>query len=228
MRSNSTLQILASGTLSFIALLAGCSGIPTAPAATPRTELEVDVSLDPSITALLRNPADREALQRIVTNAVLSLADVGLRFYPVSSVSYGDKYARPEYLLTVEIDSLQARLDQRVVRSQHDLTGIETAVEDLDCTVLVTLVRRRDDGPSLIVGRAFGRGNSDVREASSELSSVPEFELAAGPGGKAPTFSAHELGQALNGAVARALSQLLESIDRELEAKHSPERPVVR
>src|SRR5262249_14216654 len=66
-----------------IAPLVGCAQIPKAPEATPRTELEVAVRVDPTIAGMLHQSEDQESVERIVASTILSLADVGLRFYPV-------------------------------------------------------------------------------------------------------------------------------------------------
>lgn len=206
----------ASSLVTLLLFLGACSGIPQASEETLRTELEVAVRVDPSVSALLSQPDDQESIRRIVSGAILSLADVGLRFYPVPSESYQESDQRPEYLLTVEIQALRAQLDQRVVRSPREVPSVESSLESLACAAVATFERRRSEGPSLIVKQAHGRGDASVSEASAVLSSEHAFRLRPGSEGRSPSFSAGELDLAVRQAVRNALGNLVEPIDREL------------
>ncbi len=210
-----------SSLITLFLFLGACSGIPQASEETHRTELEVAVRVDPSVSALLGQPDDLDSIRRIVSGAILSLADVGLRFYPVLSDSYQESDQRPEYLLTVEIQALRALLDSRVVPASPEVPGVGSSLENLACAAVATFERRRSEGPSLIVKQAHGRGDTSVSEASAVLTSEHAFRLRPGSGESSPTFSAGELDLAVRQAVRNALSMLVEPIDREL-AHESP------
>jgi hypothetical protein len=215
------LSLLALGTF-----LVGCRGIPPSPPDFPRQELEVLVEVDPEIPRLLRDDAERAVIEEVVSEAVFSLADVGLRFYPVAAASYQEDAERPEFYLTVRIRDLGAVLERQLVRPAREAAELGRAVASVQCAAAVTLYKRRLDGPPLIVGKAAGSGTADVREAAAQLSSMERFELVSESDyGPSKSFRSEDLTRCLRAAVNDAFGQLVEAIDREL-TKES--RPVVR
>lgn len=198
-------------------LLIGCTAIPETDPTWQREELEVAVKVDPAISTLLRAETDVAALGVVVSEAVFELADVGLRFYPVPSESYAEDQVHPPFLLTVHVQDVGASLEGETVRTAGEERRPLKELTSVSCSAVATLVKRRGDGPPLIVGKSIGHGSAKAQEASATLTSMQEFELTSiDPFAIPPRLSAESLRKSIREAVRGALRQLVEPIDREL------------
>lgn len=201
-------------------LLAGCQGIPRTDPNWPREELEVEVKVDPLVTKLLRQETDLTILEGVVSDTVLGLADVGLRFYPVPSEAYAEGQERPAFLLTVEVQDVGALLTGEAVQPSHEAKRTSDELASVRCTAKATLVRRRSSGPALTVGKSVGHGRSKTQEAGVNLSSMLDFELQAMDAyGIPPRLRSEDLCESIRRAVNEALQGLIEPINRELGAQ---------
>ena len=212
-----------------IALLAvlgtsACQGISQPPKGTPRLEVEVTVRLDESYTSKFVRIDD--ALTRRVEEAVLSRADLGLRFYPVLARQYAAGSHHPEYLMTVEVRSLGYDIDHRTVTHPDSDPVIETFVRQVDCNVATTIEKRRQGAPPLTVGRAEQVGTADTEHNPSAQS--PRYALKRDAGTEAPLeVTADDLVRAIDRALSRDMSALVAPVDRELAlvGGTAPEQP---
>jgi len=201
-------------------LLAGCQSIPRTDPNWPREELEVEVKVDPLVTRLLRQETDLAVLEGVVSETVLGLADVGLRFYPVASETYTEGQERPSFLLTVEVQDVGALLTGETVQPSHEAKQPSDELASVRCTAKATLLRRRSNGPPLIVGKSVGHGRSKTQEAAVNLSSMLDFELqTTDPFGIPPRLRSEDLCESIRRAVSDALEGLVEPINRELGAR---------
>lgn len=196
-------------------LLISCSSIPETAPGWPREELEVAVEVDPLISRLLRQEADVAALENVVSETVFELADVGLRFYPVPSATYAEDQERPEFLLTVHIQDMSAHLEKEALQPAREARPA-SELASVHCTAIATLVKRRGDGPPLIVGKSIGHGKAKAQEATAKLSSMLDFELQGeDPFSMPPRLRSQDLCESIREAVSGALLGLVEPIDRE-------------
>jgi hypothetical protein len=175
--------------------------------------------VDPLVLGLLHREDDVAAMEKVASDAVFSLADVGLRFYPVPSSSYAEGDERPDYLLTLRVQDLSAALEEQPARSSG--ASAESAdgegFDELRCSAVATLLKRRGAGPALIVGQSVGHGTAAVQEASAVLSSMREFELVSSqPYGSRSRLRSEDLDSSIRAAVSSALRELVEPIDREM------------
>jgi hypothetical protein len=200
-----------------VSLLIGCQSIPETDPGWTREELEVAVKVDPLIAKLLRQQEDAAVLDTVVSETIFELADVGLRFYPVPSNTYEEGQQHPQYLLTVQIQDLSAKLAGDAVQAARE-SKPGNELESVRCTAVATLVKRRNGGPPLIVGKSSGFGQARAQEAAANLSSMLDFELQA-PYGLPPRLRSEDLRMSIRTAVHEALEQLVKPIDREFETE---------
>src|SRR5688572_22233659 len=73
---------------------------PKAPENTRRIEVELVVDVDPAMWGDL---VDHGELEARIVEQVQTVADLGMRFYPVLSGEYGEGDSRPEHVLTVRV-----------------------------------------------------------------------------------------------------------------------------
>ena len=97
-----------------------------------------------------------------MSDVALSLADVGMRFYPVPSDEYGSNDARPPYMMTLRIQDLAVNIDHDLIEEEGQEPWIESSVKSMDCTVTATIERRRKGAPSLVVGHTKDTGRVRV------------------------------------------------------------------
>jgi len=201
-------------------LALSCQSIPMASRDAPRVELEVEVRIDDSYAQQLADLDD--AFRREVEATVLAQADLGLRFYPVLSTDYAADDARPTYLMTVDIGDLTLRLDHAMKPVEGAEPVVETYVRSIDCRVSVTLVKRRDSGPALTVGRGEGGGlRSAARHA--EAATGPGYTVRGQAEGQPELpLARSDLLQSIGWALGRALPELVRPADREFAAVTAP------
>ena len=192
-------------------LLAGCSGISQAPKGSPRVELEVGVKIDPSYTSAVTGlDAD---FTKSFTDIVISDADVGLRFYPVLSTEYEASHARPDYVMSVDLENLKIGLDHRKVENEGEEPVLETSVRQVECSVNVTVTKRRPEGPDLTVGSHTSTGVS----GASVPPPAPTYAVVrTGEDKKELLVSKTDLLRAARTALEKSLAALVPPIDREL------------
>jgi hypothetical protein len=202
--------------LLFVApLLFACRAIPETDPRWERQELEVSVEVDPLISDLLQEAGDAPALESVVSQAVLGLADVGLRFYAVPSETYAEGEERPAYHLTVHVQDVRAYPSSVTSHAASEAPG-EPGLDRICCTAVATLMKRRGNGPPLMVGKSTGTGQARAQEASASLSTMREFELRSTDPYRPPTrLRSDELTASIQEAVVGALRALVAPIDRE-------------
>ena len=192
-----------------------------APAEAPRVEVEVRVDVAPRALAALADH-ERDALQQSFEDLTLSLADVGLRFYPVLDEAYGKGDDRPEHLMVVELVDLELKVDERLVEEEGVPARIEAELEGVACNVRARVEKRRQGGPALVVGTGTARGwsrNTDASDvgASEALGSLGLRRDAVGHDGL--RLLERDLLEAFEDGTVDALRAVVKAIDREL-ARH--------
>ena len=85
---------------------------------------------------------DRQPLTRRIEDAVLSRADLGLRFYPVLARQYASGSHHPEYLMTIDVRALDFDIDHRTITHPDSDPVIETFVRQVDCSVATSASTR--------------------------------------------------------------------------------------
>lgn len=201
--------------------LCACQDLPRARGDLPRVEAEVAVSVGSSFGERLEGVD--AAFAQAVADATLKHADVGLRFYPVLSASYGSGHARPTYLLTVELNEFDVTTSEITTVIDKDKTETQTWASRARCEVTATLQKRRDTGPPLLVGEARAKSSQSLTRPMAEHPiegglQVKGKETAAGAHGPAgPVMVDRDtLLRIIDGAVRQALAGLVPAIDREL------------
>ena len=208
MKINSTLW----SALAAVFLVAACENLSgLAPRDVPRVEIELDVDVEPGFLDPLTD-ADA-ALEESVRAVVRSEADLGLRFYPTPSESYGPNDTRPPYRMSVDIDSLNVRFKRTTVEEEGQVPWVRTSVDKISCSVRAAVERRRDDGPALEVGRGSATVESGASRSRDDLDIVREYALAFQ--GERVTVRESDLLEAVEKATKKALAQLRTPIDRE-------------
>jgi hypothetical protein len=193
--------------------MSACQGISKPPKGTPRLELEVAVRLDESYTSKIGRLD--EALTRRVEEAVLSRADLGLRFYPVLARQYTSGSHHPEYLMTVEVRALGYDIDHRTVKPAEGDPVIESFVREVRCSVATTIEKRRQGAPALTVGRVEQTGSADCERNPPPQAARYALEREVGTE-PALEVTADDLVRAIDRALNRAMSALVGPVDREL------------
>lgn len=191
----------------------GCQSIKAAPEGSPRVEVELVIEVDEAVYDPFAAEVDRDQLRHLVEEAILPLADVGLRFYPVPSSAYEDGDKRPEYALTILVQRFDVTLDHKLIETEGQAPFIQTTMEHADATATATFERRREHAPPLIVGREQADGKTQIRtEETGDL--LLRHETQTGEQILLPhsAFSA-----AIEEAVERALGVLQKPIDREFQ-----------
>jgi hypothetical protein len=195
--------------------LTACEGVTTAPMGMPRVEVEVTVQMDPSFTRKLPDAGDD--LTRAIVDMVMTQADLGLRFYPVLTKSYGPKDTRPEYQLAVEVTNLDVAVDRPVTSTNGGPPVAGTPwIRQVDCTVTTTISKRRPTGPALMVGRSTGRG-SVTATTTTDGSDHTAYTLTRTDDQSTTVSLLHiDLMHATQKGLELALGQLVKPVDREL------------
>ncbi len=200
-----------------------CESVSRAPKGSPRVEVEVVIRTEPAFSDTLDVGAD--ALTKAVTDDVMSQADVGLRFYPVLSSSYGPKDQHPDLLMTVSLTELHVKLDVRKVdqpkESEDAAPKTEVFAREIECDVAAKLERRRVDGPPLTVARAEG---ADHVSASTPKGDQPTWSVVHDDQADHPVkVRQRDVTGAVHTALERALADMVKAIDRELSLQHEDE-----
>ena len=194
-----------------LALAAGCQSIKSAPEGSPRVEVELVVQVDPAVYDPFAEEVSRDELRGLVEDAVVPLADVGLRFYPVPSDAYEDDDKRPEYALTIQVQRFDVVLNHKMIEKEGQPPVIETLLEQGNSTATAVFERRRENAPPLLVGRTQSVGDEKIRsEETGDL--LLRHETQTGEKILIPhtAFQA-----AIKEAVMKALGELQKPIDRE-------------
>ena len=198
-----------------------CQSIKAAPEGSPRVEVELIVKVDPAAYDEFAEEVDRDQLQKLVEDAVLPLADVGLRFYPVPSDAYKGDDTRPEYALTVEVQRFAAVLSNTLIEEEGKAPYIQTLLEKGQATASATIERRRDDAPALVVGREQADGDAVVKDGETgDLLLRHETQT-----GEKILLPHTAFSQAIEEAVERALGMLQKPIDREFQVPGEAAKP---
>lgn len=207
--------------------LAGCQemttfvtgeNFPKPPENSPRIEVELAVEIDPAVWGDLVEHGDLEAK---IVEQVQTVADLGMRFYPVLSNQYEDDDARPEYVLNVRVTELAVETDHRNVEKKDEPPRIESKVKGLDAIATAVVQRRRNGAPELVVANAQATGH--VYAVGQER--VGELALEGeGAFGVVKLDASHQelrvcesdVLQAIDEAVVNALRGVIKGVDREL------------
>lgn len=206
-----------------LALLAACTTISEAPEGSPRVEAEVVTRVAEPVHETLVFQPRGEADERF-GEIVSPMSDLGMRFYAVSSETYESDHARPDYLLTIELSDIAAYLEEELVEAEDGTETTSTHIESLACTVTATLQRRRQQAPSMVIGRS--QGKSEMRIDSlfkGERPPVKMIPLRDQPAsGEVLEVREDDLNELVERAALRAMKELERPVDRELTLLHGP------
>lgn len=203
------LALLAAPVLGLVA----CTGIRSAPEGSPRTEIEVFVDVADDFLSPLAEEVERGDVERIADDAVLAVADMGLRFYPVLSEHYASDHTHPDYTMRVELMDLEVLLDHDLIEEEDEDPYIETSVKEVVCVAVATIERRRPGGPALVVGRS--RADAEVRASDIEGPMAVFALRRKAEDGSTLYVTRQDVVDAVERAVERALVRLQKPIDRE-------------
>jgi hypothetical protein len=193
-----------------------------APQGSPRVEVELVVETQDSFYDEIEGEGK---LDEAITQQVLSMADLGMRFYPVLSSEYGSDDVRPPYVMVVQVLTLDVNADHKLIEEKGQEPRISSSVESLDCAATASVKKRRADGPPLIVGDGEGKGHVYVRSDAKALESQVTFPVKR-------TSEEHEALQVtekdvmavVEEAVVDALRTVLKPVDRDLTLGDSVEQ----
>jgi hypothetical protein len=204
-----------------LALAAGCQSIKSAPEGSPRVEVELIVKVDDAVYDPFAEEVNRDELRGLVEDAVMPLADVGLRFYPVPSSAYHGDDKKPEYALTIEIQRFEAVLSHNMVEKEGQAPYIETTLDQGNATASAVFERRRENAPPLLVGREQATGDAQVKaDETGDLLLRHE-----GQTGEKILLPHTSFTAAIKEAVEKALGQLQKPIDREFNVPAAEPHP---
>ena len=208
-------RILIPSLAASLLLPAACQGISRAPEGSPRVELEVVVNIDDQFLGALEGADVHSKLVRSVEETILSLADAGLRFYPVPSSAYG-KGQSAEYVMTVDVRELDIQLDHEMIENGDD-ASIETRVDWVVCKVAASIERRRADRPSLIVGRSTATAGVRAESRPEVLATEAGYSKSGSPD-KPLKVTEQDILDGVERSFTKALRALAVAIDREFSA----------
>lgn len=186
-------------------LFSGCAAIPTAPSGSQRKELEVKVTLSDSFRA--RVVGADTTLERVVQQAVLQQADMGLRFYAVESTRYESADKHPDHILTVHLQSIDFTATPGRDSEPAAITRLRVGLE-------ATMERRRDTGPALPVARSVVNGSVSP-SATSDTRPVEASYFVRSEDAGAISLTDIAIQAAVRRAVIDSLTEMLPAIDRE-------------
>jgi hypothetical protein len=191
----------------------GCQNIKSAPEGSPRVEVELIVQVDSAVYEPFDAEVDKDELRKLVQDAVLPLADVGLRFYPVPSDAYSSGDERPEYALTIHVQRFEPVLDHKLIEEEGQEPRIETHLDGAKAISAAVFERRRDNAPALLVGsmQAEGKSKADDEEPGDYLLS---HETQSG---EDILLARRLFSESIEESAEKALSLLQKPIDREFD-----------
>ena len=184
-----------------------------APKGTPRVEIELAVDIDSDFYDALVDVDQSSDLDAAVREAVRSKADLGLRFYPTPSESYGKKDQRPPYLMTVDIDSLEVALDHETIEEEGKEPVTKTSVAKVSVAVSASIEHRRVTGPPLVV--ATSSATSVVKAEQNAEKSASGMGYEPSHDGAGVKVLKKDILRAVQSATDRALKEMRTPIDRE-------------
>jgi len=211
-----------------LALLAACHTIEPSAPDTRRVEAEVKVVFDPVFAESLSDEGAQRSVQATATAAALSVADLGLRFYAIPSDAYQKGDPMAPYELTLRMEELGYVVEGH--RPEKNGEEIRT-LERLRASVSAVLRRRRENGPSLVVGMSQGVAvvtpaeGTEVAVRHVAASYVTTTESASGG---ALRLLADDVAEVTRRATSEALAKLVEAVDRELAREAGAGDGVVR
>lgn len=210
---------------------AGCQDVHTfvtgerflaPPEESPRVEIELVVEVPDSFFDALQGEDEKE-LALAISERVLGLADVGMRFYPVPTDEYGRGDAHPPYRLSVSFEDLIVDIDHEMIEEEDQAPRIESSVRDLGCSATAVVEKRRDDAPALVVGTGRGIGKVRVHAPDPEAAPSPTYDVTrASRDDELLTVSREDVLLAVEKAALAALREIVKPVDRELSQESAP------
>ena len=218
------------GLATLLALASGCQDLNymvtgekflQAREGTPRVELEVELVVHDDFYQSL-DDVDRdarEALEAEMQEIVVSLANMGLRFYPVASDAYDSGDDRPERRLLVEGGTLDVNFAEKMVQKEGEPSHIVARVEGAACLVKARVEKRRSDGPELVVGSGESQGTvkhgPTTEEPATDTTYAVRAEVPAHEGLRVPK---QDVLDAFEDGTVDALRTVIKAVDRDLSA----------
>lgn len=196
----------------FLLALASCETLTgVSPEGTPRVEVELSVIVGDEFMNQIVDP-DAE-LVAAVKEAVRSEADLGLRFYPTLSERYGPNDRRPEYLMTVELKALNVLFEQELIEPEGAPARLVTTIDEVGCSVSISLEKRRGNAPPLTVATA----RANERVSAEDDPDTIEMGKGYAPKFDGPTMKLLEsdITESVREASSVALRTMRKPIDRE-------------
>jgi hypothetical protein len=149
----------------------------------------------------------------------MSLADVGLRFYPVASDAYGFGDDRPERSMRVELGDLQLAVDEQTIEEEGQAPRTVARIEGVTCLVRARVEKRRSDAPALVVGSGEAQGRVRHAAGAEELAGAPAHAVRAEAAGhEGLRVQEQDLLDAFEKGTVDALRALVKAVDRDLAA----------
>ena len=210
----STLLVLAGGCQDLSSVVTG-EKFRTAPEGSPRVEVEVELVVHDSFYDSMEG-VDRDALEEEMEEMALSLANLGLRFYPVPADAYGMGDDRPERHMRIEVSDLEMLVDEDTVEQEGQPLSIVARIEGVTCLVKARVEKRRD-GPSLVVGSSEAEGNVRHGPRAEGAPEVPTYAVRADvTGHEGLRVEKEDLLDAFEEGVVDSLRDIVKAVDRDL------------
>lgn len=186
--------------------------------------------MDDSFAATMANADD--AFKADAEQQVKLVADVEDRFYATLSSEYASGHPRPEYLLTVRLGSFDATVEGRSEESKaskaskaskdsKDSKESAPWIGEVRCSAAVTLQRRQQDGPALLVCHGKAESRVGFRWPDRDKSAGTAIAVNAAAGGGSVRVPSEQVLQAIESALRKSLRPMIPSMDRELMLRAS-------
>lgn len=209
-----------------------------APEGSPRVETELTVRVDDSFVEALTSVEQAVELGGAASDLVLSLADVGTRFYPVRSEDYASKDVRPRYVMVVNIDDLDFEFgsetvlpdaalmveaeDGAPIQVEQPEPVVRVFLKSVTCSATASIEKRRKHAPPLVVGQSQGKG--EVRVTARAEDDTSEMYTVRAKSGHAVSVRRQDVLDAAERAVVDALRDMVRAVDREFEVERAAQR----
>lgn len=219
------------GLAALLGAAAGCQDMNTfltgekfsrAPDGSPRVEAELAVQIDDSFVGSFASVGQAVELGDATSDMVLSLADIGTRFYPVPSEEYASKDVRPRYVMSIQIEDLDFEFGSETTEETEGEPVTRFFVTGVSCVATATVEKRRKHAPPLVVGQGAGDGQVRVRGTveSSDAGDTYEVRRRANDG-QVVLVRREDVLDAAEKAVIDAMRGVVRAVDREFSPENA-------
>lgn len=186
-----------------------------APQGSPRVEAELTVAVDDSFAAAFASVGQAVELSDATSELVLSLADMGTRFYAVPAGDYASTDVRPRYAMQIEIEDLEFEFDSETTEEESGESTVRFFVTNVRCSANASVAKRRKHAPLLVVGRGSGAGIRRIRPGVIEAGDETYEVRRRSQDGQVVLVNRKHVLDAAENAVVDAMREVIRAVDRE-------------